>query len=175
MMRMLGWMAGFLCVAMAGVADAKAASIEVMEHACAREIVNRQPVGIVDCRSFTLPSPAYVWVRLKGDAEALAELEAGRPIIIRHKWLRFAGPNPDVDTQTADEDLSAGQIDPAYFQRLRQEVRNRGYFDWRTWTQQDNLRSTAYTVDVLDQTLQPVPCSPGPAQQNCSVSIIVGE
>jgi hypothetical protein len=174
MVRILSWWVVQFSLALFGASVSQAASIEVMEYACARQIVDRQPVNIVSCKSFRLPSPAYVWVRLKGDATALADLEAGRPIIIRHKWLRFAGPNPDVDTVTADEDLSAGQIDPSYFARLRQEVQARGYFDWRTWTQKERLRSTAYTVEILDQSLQPIPCSPGAAQADCSVSVIVG-
>lgn len=130
----------------------------VADYACAREISDRNPVSIVKCASFDLPGPAYLWVQLRGNATALKWLENGRDIVVLHKWVRFVGPNPEVETIEAEEEIPAGTINAAVLNRLRNEVAARGYFDWRTWTSKSGLRQTRYSVDILNEGFGELPC-----------------
>lgn len=155
---------------------AQSVELKVVDYACARQIVDRMPVEEIDCGTFDLPGPVYVWVRLRGGPAALGLLESGSGIVIRHKWLRFVGPNPDIETIDADEEIRAGTIDATLLSRLRQEVNTRGYFDWRTWSYKRNVRKSRYAVLVLDRAYLTIPCdgSAGGSSE-CSLKLTVRE
>jgi hypothetical protein len=165
--------ASTLLMGSAWAAPAVAATIEVIEYQCSRKIDKpaKRPIDIVDCNSFDLPSPVYLWVRLRGDAAALDLLEQGQSIVIRHQWSIDVGPIADSSTERADEDLTAGQIPPEYFKLLRREVAKFGAFDWRTWTTKKNLRTTSYKVNVLNRAANPIPC----AQSGCAVTVRISQ
>jgi hypothetical protein len=116
------------------------------------------PARTIDCATFDLPGPVYLWVRLRGGADALAMLERGEDIVIRHKWIRYVGPNPLIETVEAEEEIPAGSIDPAFLTKLRREVESRGYFDWRTWTYKQRVLPTRYSVKVIDRAFLAIPC-----------------
>lgn len=153
-------------------ARAEPVALEILDYSCARAIADRMPVETIDCSTFELPGPVYLWVRLRGGADALAMLERGDDIVIRHKWIRYVGPNPLIETTEAEEDIPAGSIDAALLTKLRREVESRGYFDWRTWTYKKRVRPTLYQVNVLDPAFAAIPCraADGTAAQ-CDLSV----
>lgn len=115
-----------------------------------------------------------LWMQVKGTAAALDKLAAEGKLPIRHKWFRETISRVQPEGVTAMTD----QIDVPVAQRkllpkLRQELRDQGYFDWRTWSHKDNLLAGTWRVRVVYADNSPVLCGGDGDRHPCEYSIEV--
>lgn len=150
-------MAAGLTAAVVGT-PARAASLEVAEAAWAVGVRDLAYVARIDGAA-DVRRPLYFWTRLKADAAALAELQARGQLPIRHRWIRYVGPEPDFQTVRPTDEIAVGAAAAPLIERLRGEVRARGFFDWRTWSVKRNLRTGSWLVELVYQDGQPVLCA----------------
>lgn len=116
--------------------------------------------------------PLYLWMRLKGSKEALARLEADGKLPIRHKWFRESVVGIDAEgvMQVVDNiPIPAARIET--LEKLKIEVSARGYFDWRTWSEKENVQPGQWRVTVVYADNSPVIC--GEDRESCEFSIEV--
>ncbi|WP_337996938.1 hypothetical protein [Oleispirillum naphthae] len=121
-------------------------------------------------------APLTLWTRISGTPEALQRLEHGG-LPLRHVWMRQApgGLESDGAPEVIDEvPLDIAGIE-ALRAKLRQEVAQRGHFDWRTWSTKQNLRPGIWLVRLLYADRSPVACrSDGRMIEDCLIRITVG-
>lgn len=145
-----------------------------VESAWTTRVVDREPE--VRLRSPVSSAPLTLWTRISGTPEALRRLERGG-LPLRHVWMRQApgGVEADSAPEVIDEIiLDIGGIE-ALRVRLRQEVAERGHFDWRTWSTKENLRPGTWLVRLLYADRSPVACrSDGRVIEDCLIRITVG-
>lgn len=120
--------------------------------------------------------PLTLWVRLHGTETALRRLEQGG-LPLRHVWMRKApgGLSSDTAPVVIDEitlDIAGQDTMKA---RLRREVEQRGFFDWRTWSTKENLLPGRWYVRLLYADHSPVACiDNGRVIKDCLISFTVG-
>jgi hypothetical protein len=136
------------------------------------QFTNRYPDG-----SLAPAAPIYLWTRMRASRPALAQLQSEGKLPIRHRWIRYLGTEPSVDTikPTDQIGLSVGTSD--LVRQLQQEVDDRGWFDWRTWSGKENVRPGKWRVDVVYKTGAPVLCGPngGEPLEPCHFSIDIAQ
>lgn len=126
---------------------------------------NREPVRVYQNGTIFKGSRLYLWMKVKGDQEALDLLRKGKKIGIIQKWkYQYYG------TQTDPIDVSIGtkKLSTEVINKLQQEINQRGYFDWRTWGTKDNLKAEKYTVEFVDDFYDPLNCA---QSLSCTMSI----
>ncbi|WP_054773918.1 DUF2914 domain-containing protein [Methylogaea oryzae] len=69
-----------------------------------------------------------------------------------------------IDVPVAHRELLPG---------LRRELRDQGYFDWRTWSSKDNLLPGVWRVRVVYADNAPVLCGDGGERRPCEYSLEV--
>ncbi|BBL70027.1 DUF2914 domain-containing protein [Methylogaea oryzae] len=116
----------------------------------------------------------FLWMQVKGSAAALDKLAAEGKLPIRHKWFRETISRVRPEGVTAMTD----QIDVPVAHRellpgLRRELRDQGYFDWRTWSSKDNLLPGVWRVRVVYADNAPVLCGDGGERRPCEYSLEV--
>ena len=96
--------------------------------------------------------PLYLWTRLTGNAAAIEVLRSERKLPIRHCWTSsVAGlrlPQPLEDTPLEAIKLDIDEHDSAIVKGLQREVDARGFFDWRTWSEKQNIYAGLWIVSV---------------------------
>lgn len=130
---------------------------------------SRQPVALPS--NAPARRPLVLWMRLRASEAALARLEQAGRLPIRHRWFResFAGVQAEGQTEMTDSiALSAGSRE--LLAALRQEVRARGHFDWRTWSAKARPGPGRWSVAVVYADHTPVLCDGG---KPCRYSITV--
>ncbi len=98
-------------------------------------------------------------------------MKAGNAISIHYKWTRYYGIDPDIQTVEAETDINAGSISPEAFLALQREVKDRGFFDWRTWTHNYQNKQATYSVNLLNNEYNDLPCSHDTAATECKIRI----
>lgn len=133
------------------------AGVEVVEFAWAARVVERNAEHRYQDRA-PAGAPLYLWIRLRGDDDALDRLRDGGKLPIRHEWVNYVGPDPDIDTLRPTDEIEVGGVREAVVDQVASEVALRGYFDWRTWSVKRNLRLGTHAVKVVYADGSPVPC-----------------
>jgi len=122
-----------------------------------------------------LRRPLYLWMRVRGDAATYATLKARGKLPLRHRWIHYVGPDPDIDTLRPTDEISVGGVRASVVDKLGTEIAARGYFDWRTWSRKKNLRWGTQVVQVLYADGSPVMCrQPDGGLAACVFRIKVG-
>lgn len=152
----LGLLIVVMTVTAIAAADA-AAEIAVVDHAWTGSIVQRNASDRYTDRA-PLGSPLYLWTRLRGDAAALDALRAGGKLPIRHEWVKYVGPDPDIDTLRPTDEIDVGGVREAVIETVAAELSQRGFFDWRTWSRKQNLSPGTHAVRVVYADGSPVTC-----------------
>lgn len=107
------------------------------------------------------PGPVYLGVTVRGGRAALDALSAAGKLPIRAKWFwtSFGRSVADANADLIDAvNLSIGRKDK--IAALALELRERGFFDWRTWSGKQNARPGRWKVKLVFADNTPVPCSP---------------
>lgn len=114
----------------------------------------------------------YLWMHVKGNRRALARLEADGKLPIRHKWFRhtLTSISPEGVMQVVDNiPVPTARIE--VLGKLKTEVAERSYFDWRTWSKKDNIHRGQWRVTVVYANNTPVTC--GENREPCEFFIEV--
>jgi len=111
-----------------------------------------------------------LWMKIRGNQQALEELRQNGKLPIRHKWFSYIGTRPYFDSTkepTDTIDLSVGKHE--VLSELNAELDNRGFFEWRVWSSKKNVRAGWWRVDVVYADNQPVMCGKEPCVYNILV------
>lgn len=171
-MRLATWGGSVLLALGCGLPQAQADELPLIEIAEARwtqavDSASRQPVN--DLSSAVARRPLVLWMRLRAGDAALRRLEDAGRLPILHRWFResFAGVQAEGVEMTDSIPLSAGNT--SVLAALRHEVRERGHFDWRTWSYKARPGPGRWSVAVVYADRTPVLCDGKP----CRFSITV--
>lgn len=101
----------------------------------------------------------YLWTRVQGEEEALSYLKEKGKLPILHQWYVYLGPDPRFEETLDLTDavkLNVGGKD--MLKKLDWQLRQMGYFDWRTWSSKRNVRPGWWKVRVVYSDGEPVLC-----------------
>lgn len=107
----------------------------------------------------------YLWMRIQGQEDALEILDSQGKLPIQHLWIYSTGLSqiPTGNIKPIDViDLSVGKKDK--LDKLRLEVKERGFFDWRTWSMKKNITRGWWFVKILYADNSPVLCNDQPCE-----------
>lgn len=107
--------------------------------------------------------PLYLWLHLKGGKKALDYMETRGEIPIRVHWLKVSGRNLSL---IDDVDIS---IDKKYMKKLKREFQQRGFFDWRTFTEKINTRPGWIMLKIFYIAGSPILCAQNPCKYEIEV------
>lgn len=166
---------GFIALApFAALGQPASDEVIAVEAAWTSGIVGREPANRLS--SPVSVAPLTLWTRISGSPKALQRIEQGG-LPLRHVWMRQApgGVEADAAPEVIDEiTLDIAGVE-ALRTRLRQEVAQRGHFDWRTWSTKENLRPGIWLVRLLYADRSPVACrSDNRMIEDCLIRITVG-
>jgi hypothetical protein len=92
----------------------------------------------------------------------MQRLEADGKLPIRAQWFYWFYDRPQADGNGALIDAIDLSIDrEGRLRPLRQELAQRGYFDWRTWSMKDNAEPGYWEVRLVFADGSEVPCARG--------------
>ncbi len=127
---------------------------------------SREPAPENIGTSVSSDKPLYLWVKLRGSAEAFEVLKTKRKLSVIHRWeYNYFG------WKTERIDISIGRdqpLDDETIQKLGYEIEAQGYFEWRTWSRKENLSAHSYTVTIVDGFDEPFACQ---AEPLCKMTI----
>jgi len=107
----------------------------------------------------------YLWMRIQGKEKALEVLDSQGKLPIQHLWIYSTGMS-QVDAGSLKPidaiDLTVGKKDK--INKLRLEVNERGFFDWRTWSMKRNITRGWWLVKILYADKTPVLCNDQPCE-----------
>lgn len=117
--------------------------------------------------------PLVLWMRINAGEAALARLESAGKLPIRHRWFResYAGVSAEGVTEMTDS-IALGAGSREKLGALRHEVRERGFFDWRTWSYKARPGPGRWRVAVVYADNSPVLCG-NENPQPCRYTITV--
>ena len=108
------------------------------------------------------PQPLYLWMRIRGGAEALDRLESDGLLPIRHKWYRKTIASIDAEGVLAvTDEIDVPAAKKAAVARLRNSVEQQNYFLWRTWSMKQNAGRGEWRVRLVYADDSPVMCKGG--------------
>jgi len=104
-------------------------------------------------------SPITLWTRIVGSQKALDILRAENRLPIWHQWYVSCGA--EVDFLSASQPIAEVDLQiegSSVLDKLETEVQMRNFFDWRTWSQKENVNGCRYTVRIVDNRADPIYC-----------------
>jgi hypothetical protein len=107
----------------------------------------------------------YLWTKIQGEEEALSYLSKNGKLPIRHQWFSYVGATPlpeDIVTPTDEIVLHVGKSEET--SKLQGMLKEKGYFQWRTWSMKKNLYEGWWKVRVVYNDGEPVLCEDEPCQ-----------
>jgi len=97
----------------------------------------------------------YVWMRSAGNRAALERLRDEKRLPLKHVWARKSGPRwRVVDTISVTGTI----ISDVNIAGLSVEAAQRGFFDWRIYSNKSNLRRGQWKVTIIDRLGDRVDC-----------------
>ena len=115
-------------------------------------------------------APIVFWTKVRANREALKFLSDDGRLPIWHKWFVSCGSTVQFDGKTDPIDaIDLGIPSESLIQQLEIEIKNNGYFDWRTWSRKENVSSCWYTIRIVDNKNNPLYC--GEVNDDCEFSI----
>ena len=159
---LFGFFLATCCMLFSNTAIAEECRLEVVEAVWTDGIADQNP-GLVYHNTAQV-GPLYLWMRVKGSKWALQRLQNAGKLPIHHQWFRHTiiGVDPEGITQMIETiKVSAG--DSELSDKLQTEIEHHGYFDWRTWSMKENIRSGKWVVKVFYDDGSAVLCADGRA------------
>jgi hypothetical protein len=143
--------------------------IELEATWCAAVNADREPEQIYS--DTVLKPPLVLWTKIRGGDAALKVLREEGKLPIRHKWFYFSPWRVKFDGSAIPTDvIDLGVGKKALLDKLQLELAERGFFDWRTWSRKQNLRSGAWLVKISYADGRPVMCDNKPCQYKIEVT-----
>lgn len=115
--------------------------------------------------------PIFFWTRMTGDQHVLDWLKENKKLPIHHRWRSTLSgaytadvtlngerkSDRDInDEGSIEDDIQLGVGSKATFKKLQQEIKNKHFFDWRTWSNKRKLSSGVWTVSLYYHDCSPV-------------------
>lgn len=119
-------------------------------------MIEREPVNRIAATSVV--PPVIFWTRAKGTARTLESLKARGKLPLHHRWIRYVGAQAEISRGVITDDIVAAIGNRRQFDALQLEVDQRGYFDWRLWSEKRNLPPGSWAVRILYADGEPVFC-----------------
>ena len=155
---------------------AQSPAVEIAESVWTSSVENLQYTNRIEDGAIVPVAPICFWTRMRGTQEALDQLRAEHKLPIRHRWVRYVGYEPNIDSLAPTDEITLGVGASRLVSKLRREVANRGWFDWRTWSMKEHLTPGKWQVSVVYRNGEPVLCSSdGAVPTPCRFFINVGE
>lgn len=115
-----------------------------------------------------------LWMHVKGTQGALSRLAPEGKLPLRHKWFRgtITGFHSEGVAKPTDE-IEIPAAKRGVMDKLSNEVRTLGYFNWRTWSSKEKLSRGHWRVKVVYADNTPVLCSASSGWKPCEYEIEV--
>lgn len=97
----------------------------------------------------------YVWMRTAGTKPALDRLVREKRLPLKHSWHYQVGARWIVQQTIV---VSGSGVSDNVIGGLYKELKNRKFFDWRTWSNKVNLQPGRWRITILDRLGAPVLC-----------------
>lgn len=105
--------------------------------------------------------PLAVWTKLKGDAAGLKRLRGGH-FLLYHMWSEVCPLTSSTSEEAPEGEKKVGvngrKAWPLIADDLAPEVTARHWFDWRTVSKRLYVENCTYTVTVVDERGDRLPC-----------------
>ncbi len=126
-------------------ADSSAQEIEITRAAFCLDIKDREPIDTVTDRVALSPnSELFFWIELQGGKEALQTLETTGQLLVKHQWRRGI-----FVTDTIEVGITVDKW-REYREAIRRQIREQGFFTYRTYSYKANLENGKYILITLD-------------------------
>jgi hypothetical protein len=133
-------------------------SLKVSRAEWAQQIAADREVEI-SFEDFARPGPLYLWMEVRGKRQALAHLADEGKLPIVHVWVRYLGQVPVEEEGVPVDKISLDIGSKEMLSKLRYELNQRGFFDWRTWSMKESVPShSLWRVFVEYNDGSPVMC-----------------
>lgn len=115
-----------------------------------------------------------LWMHVKGTEEALSKLASEGKLPLRHRWFRgtITGIHAEGVAKPTDE-IEIPAAKHGVMDKLRNEVRTLGYFNWRTWSSKEKLARGHWRVRVIYADNTPVLCGASSSWKPCEYEVEV--
>lgn len=124
---------------------------EVERDSFCRSILNYEPVDVFsDVAEIRKGDGIYFWVEIRAGIRALSMLDTKGILPIYHAWASKIGIS-DIINVGIKNDVWIRERE-----KIKDEVKKRGYFTWRTQSFKRNFWEGVYYVSVLDANKRPV-------------------
>ena len=117
--------------------------------------VNAEREPINSYKGYASGKPLCLWMKITGGEEAMKVLRLQETLPIRHKWYRVIGgriyhdlnQEPEQWLHIDDITLFVGNAEKN--EKLEEELKATGMFDWRTWSCKNNITPGKWRVRVV--------------------------
>ncbi len=139
------WVAVVLLLLLGTTAPSSAQEIHITRASFCLGVKDREPIDSVANRVRLSPDGAmFFWTEIQGGEEALHSLETKGQLLVKHQWRKGIIVTDMIEVGiTVDKWLENREA-------IRQEVRERGYFTYRTYSYKAMWESGTYTVITLE-------------------------
>jgi hypothetical protein len=124
---------------------------EVERESFCRRVQDYEPVipfsGVAEMKR---GEGLFLWMEIKAGQRALTMLEAKGEMPVYHAWASEIGVVDLINIGITKEKW------PELADAIRNEVKQRGFFTWRTQSYKRNLKEGRWYVSVLDTNKKPV-------------------
>ncbi len=124
---------------------------EVERESFCREVRDHEPLnvfsGVAEIRK---GDGIFFWIEIKAGPRALSMLETRGELPIFHAWASRIGVTDLINVGIRDDVWIKNR------EVIRNEVKMRGFFTWRTQSFKRNFREGIYYVSILDANKRPV-------------------
>ena len=120
-------------------------------------------------------APIMFWTKVHARQDALESLSKEGRLPIWHQWFVSCGDEYLVDQLEKPIDaIKLGNISSeTIVPKLQSEIKKQGYFDWRTWSEKENVSSCWYRVKVVDNKNKILYCKE--IEKSCELTIKIDE
>jgi hypothetical protein len=102
-----------------------------------------------------------LWTRIQGKEDAFAYLKKKGQLPIQHQWFIYVGPNPHYEDTLQTDEVKLNVGEKGVLDKLGWQVKNTGYFEWRTWSRKVNVRPGWWRVKIIYSDGNSVSCEGG--------------
>ena len=120
-------------------------SISVEKAVFCRTVDHLNPVGIFSASAVIhKEEPLYIWIRVRGNDEAIRMLKSWKRLPIYYSWVKGA------QTGLVDIGIKPQRFSQTILKALEWQVADHGYFTWRTYGYSQHLSDGNWSVSLLD-------------------------
>lgn len=124
---------------------------EVERESFCKRVEEREPMdpfsGVAEIKK---GEDVFLWMEVKAGERALTMLEAKGQMSIYHAWASEKGVTDIIDIGITKERWLELR------EAIRGEVKQKGFFTWRTYSAKRNFKEGRFYVSVLDANKKPV-------------------